>query len=197
LSYRVYGRVRRSDNGVGISNLRVRAYDVDWISSDDFLGQVYTNATGGFDIRFNESAFDAGWFDFEGGPDIVVKVYNSSGNLVYKSAERSGAGKTTYFDIRINPLDLLGEYTVAGVVRDARSSRALCNLLVEAWDDDFIFDDKLGSTTQTDVQGRYMVPFTKSSFSGGDWFFDFEGNPDVYVKVKNKAGLTLARSQTL
>ncbi len=197
MSYRVYGRVRRTDNGQGIPNLKVTAYDVDWISSDDYLGQATTNTNGDFDIYFNKSDFDAGWFDLEGGPDVVVRAYSTSGNLIYKSPERSGAGKQTYFDIRIDPLDLIGEYTVAGVVRDARTSRALCNLLIEAWDDDFIFDDKLGSTVQTDVQGRYLVPYTKSSFSGG-WFSAlFEGNPDVYVKVKNNAGSVLARSHTL
>ena len=157
MSYRAYGRIRRSDNGQGIPNLTVRAYDVDWISSDDYLGSDTTDQNGHFDISFSRNAFDAGWFDPEGGPDIVLKVRNASGRLIHQSSERSGAGKSTYFDIHVNPMDLLGQYTVSGRVLDARSGRTLCNLRVEAWDDDFISDDCLG-TDRTDVDGSYDPP---------------------------------------
>jgi hypothetical protein len=191
LSYRVYGRVRRTDNGQGIPNLTVRAYDVDWISSDDYLGRDTTDANGNFDIRFNRSAFDAGWFDIEGGPDIILKIWNLEGHLIHTTNEHSGAGSQTQFDIRINPADLIGLYSVSGIVRDARSGRALCNLKAEAWDDDFIFDDKLGSDT-TDVQGKYAVGFEKTDFGGF-----FENRPDLYVKIKNNAGNVLARSPTI
>ncbi len=191
MPYRVYGRVRRSDNGAGIGGLLVKAYDNDWISSDDYLGSDYTDSSGGFSITFTRDKFDAGWFDPEGGPDIFLKIYNSNGRLVYRSEERGGAGKETYFDIRSNPLDLIGEYTVGGRVRDARTSRLLCNLRVHAYDDDFIFDDSLGSD-RTSHGGSYIIPYERSDF-GGIWF---EGNPDPYVKVKNNDGRTLAVSST-
>lgn len=192
MPYTVRGRVRRVDNGQGIGGLTVRAYDVDWISADDFLGSNVTDSNGYFRINFTEDAFDAGWWDIEGGPDIVVKVYNSHGRLLYTSEERSGAGEDTYFDIRLNSLDLLGEYTVGGTVRDGHSlsRRVLCNLVVEAKDDDFIFDDLLGSD-RTNHQGQYMIAFTPESFEDLG-----EGNPDVYVRVRNDAGLELVRSST-
>ena len=190
MAYRVYGRVRRSDNGVGIPGMRVKAYDVDWISSDDYLGSDTTDGQGNFEITFDRDAFDAGWYDPEGGPDIVVKVYNDQNRLVYRSGERSGAGKDTFFDIRLDPLDLIGQYTVGGRVTDARSGRVLCNLPIRAYDDDLIFDDPLGSGT-TDHNGNYIIPYQKSSFDG--WF---EGNPDPYVKVRNDSGRTLAVSST-
>jgi hypothetical protein len=191
LSYRAYGRVRRTDNGQGIPNLTVKAYDVDWISSDDYLGRDTTDSNGNFEIKFNRSAFDAGWFDIEGGPDIILKIWNPEGHLIHTTNEHSGAGSQTHFDIRINPADLIGLYSVSGTVRDARSGRALCNLKAEAWDDDFIFDDKLGSDT-TDVQGKYAVGFEKTDFGG---FFD--NRPDLYMKIKNNAGDVLARSPTI
>jgi len=190
MAYRVYGRVRRSDNGQGISNLTVRAYDVDWISSDDFLGSDVTDAVGGFDISFDEEDFDAGWFDPEGGPDIIVRLWNSGGRLIHQTSERSGAGATTYLDIRLNPLDLLGEYTVSGRVRDGRSGRSLCDLNVEAWDDDFIWDDRLGAD-RTDINGAYLIPYERADFEGL-----FEGDPDPFVKVRNDAGRELTRSST-
>lgn len=191
MSYRVRGRVRRSDNGAGISGLVVRAYDVDWISSNDYLGRDTTDSGGNFEITFERSAFDAGWFDPEGGPDLIVKIYNASNRLIYQSPERGGAGSDTYFDIRLNPLDLIGEYTVRGRVRDARSLRGLCNLNVVAYDDDFIFDDLLGSN-RTDCNGNYQIPYERSDFGGG-WL---EGNPDPYVKVRNNDGRDLAVSFT-
>jgi hypothetical protein len=190
LSYKVYGRVRRADNGQGIPDLIVKAYDVDWITSDDILGQTITNSNGDFNITFKQSEFDSG-FNPEDGPDIIIKIYNSSGIFVLKEYNGINNGKETNFDVRINPLDLLGEYTVSGIVRDARSFRPLSNLNIEAWDDDFIFDDKLGAQI-TDGNGKYLIPFTESDFSD-----PFEGNPDVYIKVKNDAGKELTRSITL
>jgi hypothetical protein len=99
MAYRVYGRVRRSDNGGGIPGLTVRAYDVDWTSADDYLGFDTTDSQGDFEIKFDRDAFSAGWFDFEGGPDIILKIYNDQGELVYSSRERRGAGKDTYFGL--------------------------------------------------------------------------------------------------
>lgn len=188
MSYRVHGRVRRNDNGQGIPNLTVRAYDVDWISSDDFLGSDKTDNNGNFEIRFSRNDFDAGWFDPEGGPDIILRIWNESGELIHETFERSGAGGETYFDIHIDLLDLLGVYTVLGNVRDARSGRALCNLNVEAWDDDWIFDDYLGKD-RTNINGFYKIAYGRSAFGGL-----FDRRPDVYVRVKNDDGEELSRS---
>lgn len=191
MAYRAFGRVRRNDNGQGIPNVTVRAYDSDWISSDDYLGTSVTDASGNFDITFQESDFDAGWWDPEGGPDLFVRLYTTDNRLIYQSEVRSGAGQNTNFDLRINPLDLLGEYTVSGIISDARTGRRLCNLNVQAWDDDWIFDDVLGAD-RSDVVGTYLIPFQRSSFSV---FWDFlEGRPDVYVKVINDDGRLLATS---
>lgn len=190
LTYRVYGRIRRTDNGQGIPNLRVRAYDIDWISSDDYLGHDVTDANGNFEIRFERDDFDAGWFDPEGGPDIVLKVYSSAGRMVYRSPEKSGAGEKTYIAVSLDPLDLIGQYTVSGRVLDARSNRELCNLRVEAWDDDLFFDDYLGNA-KTDRTGNYQIVYDEDAFKG--WW---EGRPDPYLKVKNDAGNLLARSFT-
>ena len=189
MSYKAKGYVRRNDNNRGLAGLRVKAYDVDWLSADDYLGSDVTDSNGYFEITFKKEDFDAGWYDPEGGPDLVVKVFNPSNHLVYKTREHSAANTVTIFNIKLNPLDLLGEYTVQGRVNDQRTGRHLCNLQVKAYDEDYIIDDFLGEDI-TNHSGDFLINYENSDFSGVENF------PDPYLQIYNQEGRRLARSDT-
>lgn len=63
MAYRTFGLTRRSDNNQGVPGLRVRAYDDDWASSDDYLGFAVTATDASFDIGFDRDDFDGGSWD--------------------------------------------------------------------------------------------------------------------------------------
>lgn len=78
-------------------------------------------------------------------------------------------------------------YCLAGEVVERESRRGVPDLLVEIWDNGFMIDDLLGSST-TDEAGRFTVDFDPFHFQE----LHAGGRPDVYFKVF--AGRTLLTS---
>ena len=64
-----------------------------------------------------------------------------------------------------------------------QTGKGIPNLIVEALDKDFIFDDRLGSVI-TDKDGRFEILYTKEDFQ--DVFF--ERRPDIYLRVRRPDG---------
>lgn len=97
----VCGRVtvcdRTRDTGVPVPNVRVRAFDVDWLQ-DDALGSDITDAAGHFRIYYTPQNFRVTPFsplintETVGGPDIYFKVETLLGTALL--AEPRSAGRT-------------------------------------------------------------------------------------------------------
>ncbi|MCM0592321.1 MAG: carotenoid oxygenase family protein [Gloeotrichia echinulata DVL01] len=73
-------------------------------------------------------------------------------------------------------------FKVTGRVYEAESGAGLNNLVVEAFDKDILKNDKLGQT-QTDNDGNFEITYTEANFKNA--LEIFEGNPDLYIIVKN------------
>lgn len=77
----ICGRVVHCKTGQPIPNVRVRAFDRDWLQ-DDPLGSDFTDLQGRFVIYYKTSAFRQGTFiDVEliGGPDLYFRVETGAG----------------------------------------------------------------------------------------------------------------------
>jgi hypothetical protein len=71
-------------------------------------------------------------------------------------------------------------FRVHGTIREEESGAPIPNLLVRAFDRDFVFDDTLGETT-TDGNGAFQLHFTQRAFRDlrEEW-------PDLYLRVYDR-----------
>lgn len=96
-AWTICGKVVICDsNGIPVSNVKVSAFDADWLQ-DDPLGSAITDGAGKFRIDYNTEDFEktpfSPWIDIEltGGPDIYFQVEASGGQVVL--AEPSSRGR--------------------------------------------------------------------------------------------------------
>lgn len=78
-----------------------------------------------------------------------------------------------------------GGFRVRGRLRERETGRPLAGLVVRAYDEDLVFDDKLGFAT-SDEDGRFEIRFGEEAFRDV-----FESRPDLYLRVFDHAGSVL------
>jgi len=98
--FTIAGEVKDSQ-GVPLSSLFVEAFDSDFGSADDYLGNAFTDSNGRFEIKFEEKSFK-GTYDFmERRPDIYLAISDEY-RVIHKTDVRSEAHETEFFDIVIS-----------------------------------------------------------------------------------------------
>lgn len=92
----ICGRVTVCQKDIGVPNVTVSAYDVDWLQ-DDALGSATTDATGHYRIDYTPAAFHATpwspWINVElvSGPDLYFRVDGPTGVLLAEPRSRGRA----------------------------------------------------------------------------------------------------------
>ena len=104
-AYLIAGNVT-DKSGSPLPGLTVKAFDVDLLSEDDFLGQGETAFDGSFTILYRQRQFVKNIVESftEGGPDIVLTIYNSAGDLLHTTKRRGGAERFEKYHIEISEL---------------------------------------------------------------------------------------------
>jgi hypothetical protein len=69
---------------------------------------------------------------------------------------------------------------IVGLIREKESGRPLSDLVVCAYDKDFLRSDLLGKT-ETQSDGRFTIEYDSSDFKE-----PLEKNPDIFLKVFSK-----------
>jgi hypothetical protein len=81
-------------------------------------------------------------------------------------------------------------FVIRGTIQEQESLRPLPNLIVRAFDRDWVSDDKVGFTT-SDENGRFEIRFRTEDFR------DFvEQRPDLYLRVYDASGTRLLHETT-
>lgn len=76
-------------------------------------------------------------------------------------------------------------YKIKGIITDYNSN-PLSDLFVEVYDKDIINDDLIGMV-KTDKEGKFELTFSEDKFKK---HFEFlEGNPDLYIIVRDEYGM--------
>lgn len=105
--FKLYGKVREEESGIGVPNLVVKAIDKDFLF-DDLLGATTTDEDGDFEIVYEGEDYEE---LFDKGPDIYLKIKTPDRKKVIYSTEenvRFESDKVEEFTINI-PRKLLDE----------------------------------------------------------------------------------------
>lgn len=99
LRFKVTGRVREKESGLGVEGLMVRAYDKDLLF-DDLLGTAITRQDGTFELVYGEHDFRE---LFDKRPDIYLAIYAPPSRLLVETKKhvRWNAGKDEDFQIEL------------------------------------------------------------------------------------------------
>ena len=73
----VRGRLQERETSRPLPGLRVRAFDQDLLSEDDFLGEAITDASGEFEVHYRLSDFGSA---LERLPDVFLRVFTPDGS---------------------------------------------------------------------------------------------------------------------
>ena len=107
-AYTIQGVLQDKKTGIGFPDYTIKAFDVDHLTEDDFLGDARTDAQGNFEIQYRKSDFVKDFWDvledsmFLGGPDIILHIYNPEGKLIHSTSKRSGASRFEQYSIDIS-----------------------------------------------------------------------------------------------
>ena len=74
-------------------------------------------------------------------------------------------------------------YCVSGKIINEQSKFPIQGLIVEAYDKDLMFDDRLGSSI-TNEKGDFEIKYNEEDFQE----FIFDKKPDLYLRIKNHKG---------
>jgi len=102
-SYLISGTIVNG-SGSPLEGLTVKAFDIDLLSEDDYLGHGITTINGSFTILYRKEQFVKSRIESiaEGGPDIVLRIYGTDGTLLHTTTKRSGAQLFEQYHIQLD-----------------------------------------------------------------------------------------------
>jgi hypothetical protein len=187
----VQGQVLQSDR-TPVRGVIVRAFDDRNLQPEELLGETTTNQDGYYEIRYSAEQFRRSPNE-RGGPDLIVKVYDSQGQVVATSPKKNNAQAEETIDLRVTIPETEPQedaFVVKGIIRLADGFPASA-VMVSAFDRDLRNEQLLGQT-QTDNKGFYQIQYSASQFRRQE-----KGSADLVVKAFAANGSLLAASPVL
>jgi|APLak6261663543_1056040.scaffolds.fasta_scaffold00138_6 hypothetical protein len=192
----LYGYVRDTA-GNGVKGLTVGLFDPqgNWVRE---LGYTCTEANGHFKLETDNIAGTNG--------QVQLRLFDSQKQCIYmdKTPLTPSTGRVDYREIRLintqpicpqptpgptttptpcpDPLPLPDDVWVVQGRITGINGQGLPNLIVTAYDKDFLFDDQLGSA-ETDANGYYRIVYYTQDFR-----ILFERKPDLYLRITSASG---------
>ncbi|HMC57724.1 MAG TPA: hypothetical protein VKJ01_00905, partial [Candidatus Solibacter sp.] len=94
-AWTICGKVAQCQTGGALSNVKVTAFDTDWLQDDD-LGFAFTDASGRFRIDYTREDFEKTIFspllniELFGGPDLYFRIEDAGGTLLLQEPSSRG-----------------------------------------------------------------------------------------------------------
>jgi hypothetical protein len=183
----------RDENKKGVSGLTVALYDQsnEWVRE---LGYACTDQNGYFKLASTSSLINKG-------EQVRLRVLSNQSETLYADQKllAPGPGQVDYREVvlkagaqvcgppvtgRTKPPATPATWVVRGRVTDAKG-QGIGGLIVNVFDKDLIYDDRLGQT-DTDASGAYSLTYRTEDFRDL-----IETKPDIYLKVTDQKGKLL------
>jgi hypothetical protein len=190
----ISGRISILGGQTAVEGARVRAWDDDDASPDDFMGESVSNHQGQYAITYAGGHWDnfPHWTVYWR-PDIYITVdvpHDGQWFRVHKSGVYGN--QRLSHDLRVDvsvSLPFPDARTAFGIIRWRANHQPVNGAIVKAYDHDPLSDDDFMGTDTTGTDGKYRI-----AYSGGHWDLaphrSIKWRPDIYIQVllKNNAG---------
>lgn len=181
-NYLVRGYVTQSDGTTTAALVAANIRIFDWdIRSENFLGETTTNANGYYQVTYTEEQFRKSKNE-EGGADLIVRVYNSQGQLLATSPRKNNAQPEENIDLTVT---VLGQpspqddvFVVKGTVNHANGT-ILSNITVQVFDKD-MRSQQLLTAPQTNNEGDFEGTYTRAQFTRAE-----KANADLIFELRD------------
>ena len=199
LQYTITGTIT-NPQGQPLTNLTVRAFDRDPVSSDDILGkEALTDAQGQYTIVCTHQETNQGGTE-KGGADVYIQVYQGT-TLLGQSAIRKDVKQKATINLKVEVPKAVTSSQAAslqvgttknesrrvyGMIRD-ELGKPLTGMLVAVYDRDLRNEQWLGETTTE--AGKYEVVYTSEQFARAE-----KASADIVVKVLDREKQVLQQS---
>ena len=99
--WQIKGYVYEEKTNKPIEGFTVKAFIVSKLKENEYIGNARTDFQGRFIIQYRKTDFVVNFLESlsEGGPDIILSIYNHEGKLVETTPKRSGASRFEEYEI--------------------------------------------------------------------------------------------------
>ncbi len=189
--HQIVGTLTDESTGAPVEKLLVQVWDSDEGGQDDLLGEVLTNAEGGFLLEFDEMTYGDKGDEEMPLPDLYFQIFDGRTLILdTKDDLQNNLPKGQHeFNFSVN-LKNMREWRIVGRIT-GEANEPIAGLKVELWDNDQFKENPL-ATGNTNANGEVDITFDHTVFP--EDALDYQ--PDLYFNILQNDNLIKSTQTT-